>query len=156
MAQTKQKEVGIKIDGIKVVQLNYLEKKTAREKAEELAERNSNAIEYSLDCEHRRKQELKDKVLAIVAGIVGASLIFAMVACSNTEPRYAIPFENGNGIHYTYVTERKCEVTEVTDTQVYVSYKGNEYAFYAYNTELEVGDKVICKFTDNWEIIDTK
>jgi hypothetical protein len=44
-------------------------------------------------------------------------------------------------------------VTEVTDTQVYVVYKGNEYSFYAYKAELEVGDEIVCQFTDNWEIV---
>lgn len=80
-------------------------------------------------------------------------MITCVVAFAKSEPRYAIAREQGNGIHYTYVTERKCVVTEVTDTQVYVAYKGNEYCFYAYETELEVGDEIICQFTDAMEIV---
>lgn len=158
MAKTIQEP--IKTDGLLVVQRNYIENKMAREKAEErqleLAVRDACATEYRLDCKRRRKQAIKDRLYAISIGVVCAGLLFALVSCSETENRYAIAREQGNGIHYVYVTERKCEVTEVTDNCVYVDYKGNEYSFSAYNTELEVGDEIICKFTDNWEIIGTK
>lgn len=73
-----------------------------------------------------------------------------------TEPHYAIASEvQANGDHYIYVTEKLCTVTKVTDTKVYVEYKGNEYSFYAYKTKLKVGDEVVCRFTDDMKIYDT-
>lgn len=147
--QKTNTQTQIKTDLIEMVQRNYLEKKIAREKAEELAMRNRKARAYSRRC--RSNQAKKDRMFAICAGVVFAVVMFSIVACSGTENRYAIARENGNGIHYTYVTERKCTVTEVMDNCVAVSYKGNEYSFYTYDTELKVGDEVVCKFTDNWK-----
>lgn len=73
-----------------------------------------------------------------------------------SEPRYAIASEvQANGNHYIYVTEKPCTVTEVTDTKVYVEYKGNEYSFYAYKTQFKVGDEITCRFTDDMKIYDT-
>lgn len=126
-------------------------------KRNEIAERNAKATAYSESVQNRRRQSKHFLVnickgIAVVS-IVCVTMITCVVAFAKSEPRYAIANNNGNGIHYQYVTERECVVTEVTDTQVYVSYKGNEYSFYAYETELEVNDEIICQFTDNWEIV---
>ena len=71
------------------------------------------------------------------------------------EPHYAIG-KPSNGVNYTYVTERKCVVTEITESQIYVEYKGEVYSYYYDKSErqlLRVGDVVYCQFTDDWEII---
>ena len=97
-------------------------------------------------------------------GSIALAFIFAIIIIIkvvNANPRYAIPGEDGNGNHFIYVTEVPCEVYEVTNNLVTVEYqgnsyfyKGNLYAFKAYNTELEVGDKIICRFTDDMKIHD--
>ena len=152
--QKTNTQTTIKTDLIKVVQRNYIENKQNEELERELTKSQRKAKAYSRKCEKKRKR--KERLYAIITGIIGAGLLFALVSCSETENRYAIAREQGNGIHYVYVTERKCEVTEVTEDLVTVEYKGNLYGFYAHDTELKVGDDVICKFTDNWEIIGTK
>lgn len=126
-------------------------------KRNEISERNAKATAYSESVQNRRRQDKHFlanicKGIAVV-GVVSVTMITCVVAFAKSEPRYAIANNNGNGIHYTYVTERECVVTEVTDTQVYVAYKGNEYSFYAYKTELEVGDEIVCQFTDAMEIV---
>ena len=56
-------------------------------------------------------------------------------------------------MHYEYVTERKCTVTDIQN-MITVSYKGDEYAFYG--DGFHKGDEVICKFTDDFRIIDAE
>ena len=69
------------------------------------------------------------------------------VKIANTEPRYV----KADGNCYVYVTEKLCEVTEVTSNYITVSYKGNEYSFHGY--DYEVGQEIICQFTDEMEIV---
>lgn len=148
-------ETGIKTDGVAMVQRNYIENKQKRELAEELVERNANARAYIRSCKRKHNQKRKDAIAAIALGLVFAGAMFTMISCSETEHRYTIARENGHR-HYTYVTDRECKVTEVTEDLVTVECNGNLYGFYVYNTELEVGDEIICQFTDNWEIVGTK
>jgi hypothetical protein len=64
----------IKTDLIYLVQRNYLEKKRVREEAEEIAERNAKAMEYSKSVEKEHKRN-------IVAAIDGA--LFFVTICSS-------------------------------------------------------------------------
>lgn len=136
-----------------LVQQNHATKKRAREEAKALEIRNAKAERYSAKIERKRNIKLNICKGIAVVGVVSVTMITCVVAFAKSDPRYAIANNNGNGIHYQYVTERECVVTEVTDTKVYVAYKGNEYSFYAYKTELEVNDEIICQFTDAMEIV---
>lgn len=106
----------------------------------------------------RRRQEAFRKFLkgllkftGITVGVVAAVLLFFYIWL-NTEYRYGIRPEHSS--NYIMVTEKHCKVYEVTDTKVTVEYKGELYSFYAYNSELKVGDKIWCRFTDNMQIYD--
>ena len=152
MANTKT-TTEINTNLICLVQQNYAEKKRAREEAKALEIRNRKAERYSAKVERKRNIKLNIcKGIAVVCVSV-VTFTTCMVAFAKSESRYAISRDQGNGIHYTYVTERECVVTKVTDAQVYVAYKGNEYSFYAYETELEVNDEIVCQFTDAMEIV---
>lgn len=142
------------------------------EEKRELMERNKRAEEYSARAELRRakrkerKAEICVKVLGVVAGILLGSVLLYVVNKVDLpelnlnlpkftlthEDRYAIPSETtSKGMHYIYVTERYCTVTEVTQDYITVDYNGNEYSFFGYG--YEVGEEIICQFTDNWEIV---
>ena len=128
----------------------------------ELEERNARAAAYSAKIERKRarKAERKRRTLEIVRNVTLTGVIIAGVVMlalhglpnlPKPEHRYAIPSESTQGLHYIYVTERYCTVTEITADYVTVSYNGNEYSFFGYG--YEVGDEIICQFTDGWEIV---
>ena len=141
----------IKVDGIMLVQQNYLEKKMAEAERKAIMKRNRKAKRYSKKCARERIGKRIEKAIAIL-GIASFITALSVAGCSAMgNPRYAIPVNNGNGIHYEYVTELECTVTEVTDTLVTVLYNGNLYDFFGYG--YEVGEQIIRQFTDNWEIV---
>ena len=115
----------------------------------------------SIQKRRRTKRKVKgfittDALITIASLLCVVALAIIIFAKALTiEPRYAIAGDDGNGNHFIYVTEIPCEVYEVSNNLVTVEYKGNLYSFRAYNTELEVGDEVICRFTDDMKIYDT-
>lgn len=113
--------------------------------------RNAKARRYSRNCRKRRIEKMLDRLL--LSGLALVSVLAIISIVHNAEPRYAIARESGNGMHYEYVTERKCTVTDVQNV-ITVSYNGNEYAFYG--DGFQEGDKVICKFTDDYRIVDAE
>lgn len=126
---------------------------------QQLAERNYKAEEYSREARKRRMSKANRLVnffrknaesIAITVLILATIGMLGYGFTREKEHRYAIAGED-NGIHYIYVTERKCVVTEVTDNKVIVSYKGELYSFYG--NGYEVGQKITCKFTDDMEIV---
>jgi hypothetical protein len=84
-------------------------------------------------------------IIGLVAGIV--------VKATTTEHGYYKKTETmqSNGNYFVYVTERICEVEEINNDLVTVEYKGKLYDFFGYG--YEVGEEIICQFTNNWEII---
>ena len=118
----------------------------------EIIVRNAKAKHYSRRC---RKAKIRKMVKRfVIAGITISGTIAALLfMAAKSEPRYAIASEHGT-MHYEYVTERKCEVTNVSNTVVTVNYKGDLYSFYG--DGYEIGDELICKFTDDMHIIDAK
>lgn len=118
----------------------------------EIIVRNAKAKHYSRRC---RKAKIRKMVKRfVIAGITISGTIAALLfMAAKSEPRYAIASEHG-AMHYEYVTERKCDVVDVSDTIITVDYKGNLYAFYG--DGYEVDDKLICKFTDDMRIIGAK
>lgn len=118
----------------------------------EIIVRNAKAKHYSRRCRKAKIRKMVKRFL--ITGIAISGTIAALLfMAAQSEPRYAIASERGE-IHYEYVTERKCEVTNVSGKKVTVAYKGNLYAFYGEG--YKVGDKLICKFTDSMEIVDTE
>lgn len=114
--------------------------------------RNAMAKRYSKRC---RKMKIHRMVRRFIfAGIaISGTIATLLFMASHSEPRYAIASERGE-IHYEYVTERKCDVVDVFGQKVTVSYKGNLYAFYG--DGYRVGDELICKFTDDYRIVDAE
>ena len=108
----------------------------------------------------RRNRENYEEIRAniIVAAMCLAiifMLVFAIKLYLERDYTYAIPCENGNGIHYEYVTDKVCTVTEINDNLITVETReGNLYEFYG--TGYKVNDKIICVFNKSNEIIDTK
>ena len=106
--------------------------------------------------------DLRIKILkAIEYTSIAIILAFLLVLFVDNLPTYEYRYAIGkpsNGVNYTYVTERKCEVVEITETEIFVEYKGNVYSYFYDRTErqlLRVGDTVYCQFTDDWEIVGT-
>jgi hypothetical protein len=124
-------------------------------KRNEIAERNAKATAYSESVQNRRRQS-KHFLVNICKGIAVVGVTFVTItacvlAVAKAEPRYAIPSNNTSGFHYTYVTERYCTVTEITGDLITVAYNGNLYDFFGYG--YEVGEEIICQFTDSMEIV---
>ena len=113
--------------------------------------RNAKARRYSRNCRKRRIEKMLDRLL--LSGLALVSVLAIISIVHNIEPRYAIASEHG-AMHYEYVTERKCDVVDVSGTIVTVNYKGDLYSFYG--NGYEIGDKVICKFTDDYQIVDAE
>lgn len=114
--------------------------------------RNAKAKRYSKRCRKVKIQKMVKR--CVFAGIaISGTIATLLFMASHSEPRYAIASETGNGIHYEYVTERKCTVTDIQN-MITVSYNGNEYAFYG--DGFHKGDEVICKFTDDFRIVDAE
>lgn len=98
--------------------------------------------------ERRREIASNIAIATISIGLITAFILEAL----SIEPRYAIASEQqSNGNYYTYVTERKCEVVDIVQDYITVSYNGNNYDFFG--TGYEVGEKIICQFTDSMEIV---
>lgn len=114
----------------------------------EIKERNARARAYS---KSKRKFKKLVKRILKVAAIVGV-LFLVGSKVANAEYRYAVKSENELG--YEYVTEVLCEIREVNGEIVTVEYKGNQYDFKV--DSYAVGEEVVCKFTDNMEIIGVK
>ena len=113
--------------------------------------RNAKARRYSKRCRKMKIQRMVKRCAftgIAISGTIAALLFMA----AQSEPRYAIASERGE-MHYEYVTERKCEVINVSNV-ITVEYKGNLYSFYG--NGYKIGDEVICKFTDNMEIVDAE
>ena len=118
----------------------------------EIIVRNAKAKHYSRRC---RKAKIRKMVKRfVITGIAISGTIAALLfMAAQSEPRYAIASENGE-MHYEYVTERKCDVVDVSGTVVTVNYKGNLYSFFG--DGYRVGDELICKFTDDYRIVDAE
>lgn len=114
--------------------------------------RNARAKRYSKRCRKMKIHRMVRRFIFTGIAISGAIATLLFMA-SHSEPRYAIASETGNGIHYEYVTERKCTVTDIQN-MITVAYNGNEYAFYG--DGFQKGDEVICKFTDDFRIVDAE
>lgn len=126
----------------------------------ELARRNRMAEEYSANVQNRKATRKHNTIYkatryALVGVLSAAILAGGIHAISSTtkEPRYAVATseKQSDGHWYIYVTERICEVTEISGDIVTVEYDGQLYAFYGYG--YSVGQKITCQFTDNWEIV---
>ena len=118
----------------------------------EIIVRNAKAKHYSRRC---RKAKIRKMVKRfVITGIAISGTIAALLfMAAQSEPRYAIASEHGE-MHYEYVTERKCDVVDVSGTVVTVNYKGNLYSFFG--DGYRVGDELICKFTDDYRIVDAE
>lgn len=116
----------------------------------ELCNRNANATKY-LRSKSRKRKRTKNAISTIFGILAIAGLLLGSAHKLATEEfRYAIPTETS----YQYVTEKLCEVTEISGNFVTVEHNGNAYSFYG--TDFEVGQNVVCQFTDNMEIVGTR
>lgn len=111
----------------------------------EISKRKAKTRKY-LSKKEKRKREIISNLVVIL--LFAALIIGTCIKIYNTEPRYAIASETEN---YIYVTEKLCEVVNTSENITTVSYKGNEYDFYG--NGFENGEKIICQFTDEMEII---
>lgn len=118
----------------------------------EIIVRNAKAKHYSRRCRKAKIRKMVKRFL--ITGIAISGTIAALLfMAAQSEPRYAIASERGE-MHYEYVTERKCDVVDVSGTVVTVNYKGNLYSFFG--DGYRVGDELICKFTDDYRIVDAE
>lgn len=95
-----------------------------------------------------------NKKLMLVS--IGIATVIILLIPRDTSYTYAVPSDKANnGLHYEYYTEAICKVTDVTDTEVFVTYKGKTYSFYYENgTDCKVGDKWKITFNSAMEIVD--
>lgn len=126
--------------------------KTATYNHSEIIVRNAKAKHYSRRCRKAKIRKMVKRFLITGIAISGTVTTLLFMA-AQSEPRYAIASEHG-AMHYEYVTERKCDVVDVSGTVVTVNYKGNLYSFFG--DGYRVGDKLICKFTDDFRIVDAE
>ena len=122
-------------------------------KKAELAKRNARAEAYSASCRKTRRLALAKNILVGAISIsISISMVYALATKEYT-PRYAIASETvqPDGNRFIFVTDRKCTVIGTYENEVTVDYKGNLYSFYGYG--YEVGEKIVCQFTDDWEIV---
>lgn len=118
----------------------------------EIRVRNARASRYSRRCYKAKIRKMVKR--CIITGIAISGTIAALLfMAAQSEPRYAVASERGE-MHYEYVTERKCDVVNIYGQKVTVAYKGNLYAFYGEG--YEIGDELICKFTDDYRIVDAE
>lgn len=97
----------------------------------------------------------KSQVIRTTTLIAGLAITATIILTRDTSYTYAVPSNNGNGLHYEYYTEAMCKVTDVTETEVFVTYKGKTYSFYYENgTDCKVGDKWKVTFNSAMEIVD--
>lgn len=95
---------------------------------------------------------MKEILESIIVGAIITIAIFVLYfGNANTSITYAC--SNGN-YGYTYRTEAICNITEINPVNetVTISYKGNEYSFYA-NGYWHKDMKVHVIFNENMEII---
>ena len=74
------------------------------ERRREITMRNTNARRYSERIQKRNRQRKENIETGILLFLI-AMIMLLSVAFSFETNRYAVPSENGNGIHYTYVEE---------------------------------------------------
>lgn len=114
--------------------------------------------------ERRREQRIAERkakenevfVRSILIFIVTVILFLGFTGIvAKADSTYARAKANGNG--YEYVTEVSTEITSVDmeNKIVYVSYKGNEYGYYA-NGKINVTGKVTVVLNENMEIVDVR
>jgi len=99
----------------------------------------------------------KEILLEILGGIALATILIIfiiIVLATETDYNYAVAIEDEFGVHYEYVTERICTVTEIKNDLITVDCKGKLYQFYG--TGYTINDEIICVFNEANEIIDTK
>ena len=69
-------EMEIKLESMMLVQKHYADVKAKEKEEKELAERNRKAREYINKVARKRKEEIKDNILFIVAPIVGVAFLY--------------------------------------------------------------------------------
>ena len=100
------------------------------------------------------KERIKDNVALITIIACFVSIIMASFSNGN-DCTYAIADNSNPDIHYVYVTDRVCTVTEISDDIITVETRdGNLYEFYG--NGFEVNETVICVFNDADELIDVR
>ena len=151
--KTMQAQKEIKTDFIKMIA-----------ERRNLAIRQKAAQEYIAKCKNKRIAKAKRKakikevlVLTTLWVVLGLLLVFK---CS-----YEI-IRNANDLHYEntveteisreYPVEAICEIVEVDETEniVTIEYNGEEYSFNG--DRFFVGEKILCKFTQNMELVDVE
>lgn len=129
-----------------------------REKSEK-ARRNRIAKEYLQEVTERKaeaKAEKKRNIIAIAAFLCVLILTIILFAKAFTEQGYYKKTETmqPDGNYFVWVTEIECEVTEIENDLITVSYKGNAYDFFVSDPETyEIGQKIVCQFTNDMEIV---
>lgn len=112
--------------------------------------------------EVKKQQRIAKKIKRnnIIAGVVCTTALAALFMLllytkANQDYTYAIASDNYNGVHYEYVTDRVCTVTEIDGDLITVETRsGSLYEFYG--DGYEVNDIVVCTFNSANEIIDAE
>lgn len=124
----------------------------------EINKRNRKAKAYSERVSLRKAKQKRKIKSDLIATLIMLICVIAMTSGvlikAFTEPNSyykRTETKQPNGQYYIYVTERICEVVEINNDLITVEYKGNLYEFYGYG--YEVGQKIICQFTNGMEIV---
>lgn len=153
--QTTQKE--LKLDGVILCQRKMKALK-------ELEERTIPAEKYLAKCKAKRiakkKRKAKIKEVLVLTTLwvtLGLLLVFKCsyeIIRNANDPHYENTVETE--INREYPVEAICEIVEVDETEniVTVEYNGEEYSFNG--DRFFVGEKILCKFTQNMELVDVE
>jgi hypothetical protein len=139
-------------------------KETQKEQAKEIklefvrmCQRKNAEMEYlSRERKERQRNTISTVLLIVIC-------VFMIVAIYHSNANVQ---DNEGGRNYTteiqtepervYPTEIVCKVVEVNESEniVTVEYNGQRYDFYG--NDFLVGETIVCKFTDNMEIVDAE
>ena len=155
MTKKTQTQNELKLDGVILCQRKM-------KAVKELEERTIPAEKYLTKCKAKRIAKAKRKakiketiVLTLLWTILGLALV---IKCSNAIISNANDLQYKNTIETEisreYPIEAICEIVEVNETEniVTVEYNGEKYSFNG--NRFFVGEKILCKFTQDMELAD--
>ena len=105
----------------------------------------------------RHKKHTRETITAIAVSVCLLVVVIGVFIKALTAPNayYKRTTEmQPDGNYFVWVTERICEIEEIEDDLITVEYKGNLYDFFVCDSDTyEVGEKIVCQFTNDWEIV---
>jgi hypothetical protein len=144
----------MEMEYIKTNFIPYIRENSERARQIRLAE------EYRCSVAERKvkaKKHTRETVMCIAILVCFLAIVIGVLIKAFTAPNaYYKKTETmqPDGNYFVWVTERICEVEKIDNDLVTVEYKGNLYDFFVSDPETyEIGQKIVCQFTNDMEIV---